>query len=314
MDARFFHNPNLEQFIKETFYNSLAEFVLNLDEVTRENLPQALLAGIRHTIQAILRASESHDGIRLPMGVTITKANCPAKYKPLFDVLLTLKTNKALGAEQLDAITRGILQLESFQELNPTQFLLEAKGLASPVQRRVQYDEAGVTPELIRETFYNEMVVQTLLAVEHEWLTREELEEEEPQVYLALPSLTILEAIQQSQQCDGIRLLNGKVVNMRNCPDVENFPALVQLILSVKSKIAAMSEKQLLVVKQIVSCDKELPEDLLAHKTPELMASVAVIKDMAIEITRRRVFHHMISNVLKMCLEALSPASNLKRQ
>lgn len=309
MNVRLFNNQNIEQQIKDTFYNSLADFVLTLGNVTRETLPQALLRGIHHTIQAIIRASKSCEGIRLPAGPVVTNANCPVKYKPLFDVLLQLKQDENLSDEKIGAITAKIMQLETFRELNPTQFLLEALGLASPVQRNVQYDEADVTPQLIRDTFYNEMAVQTLLAVQNNWLTVEDLEDEEPQVYMALPSLTILEAIRQSQQCDGVRLLDGKVVNARNCPNVENFPVLVQLILSVKGKIAAMTDEQLHVVKQIVSCDNELPEELQKLKTPELMASVAIIKDMAIEISKRRVFHNMISSVLKMCLDTLKPAA-----
>lgn len=316
MNPRLFDNRNnIEQQIKDTFYNSLADFVLSLENVTRDSLPQLLLRGIRHTIQAIIRASEVSDGIRLPTGVAVTNANCPVKYKALFDVLLLLKQDKNLSDEKIDAITAKIVQLDSFRDLNPTQFLLEALGLANPVQRNVQYDEMNVTPQLIRETFYNEMVIQTLLAVQNEWLTIDDLEEEEPQVYLALPALTILEAIQQSQQCDGIRLLNGKVVNAHNCPNAENFPVLVKLILSVKDKIAAMNDEQLNVVKHMVACDKELPDALKKIKTPELMATVAVIKDMAIEITRRQVFHNMIATVLELCLSTLKPpVSSIKPQ
>jgi hypothetical protein len=312
MYASLFHypnHPNLEQHIKDTFYNSIVDFVLNLNDVTRENLPQLLQNAIRHTIQTILNVSKSYNGIRLPVGLMVTMDNCPEKYQPLFALLLSLKSGGVQNAEQIDALITQVMQLDSFQELNPSQFLLEAKGLTSPIHHQVQYEEKGITPDLIRDTFYNEMVTQTLLAIDNQWLTPQELLEEDPRVYFVLPALTLFEAIQQSQRCEGIRLLENKVINAHNCPQVESFPLLMKLLLTVKVKIAAMSEQQLLVVKHLVSCDKDLPEHLQAIKTPKIMASVAIIKDMAIEITRGKVFHKMIGLVLKMCLDTLPPVS-----
>lgn len=304
--------PIPENAIKKVFYNALSNYVLDQPDVTRDNLPQMLKQGIVHTIQRIIAASKDSIGIRLTAGAEVTKENCPERYKQLFAVLLSLKDKKNTDAE-LAHIADQIMRLDTFQEINPTQFLLEAKGLTEPVAGKIDYDESDVTPELIRTTFYNEMVTQTFLAVQNTWLLRQDLEEQEPQVYIALPALTILEALKESRQCEGIRLLNGKELNKNNCPQVENFPDLVNFILAVKKNTAGMSDQQIEAVKQIAACDKDLPEELQGLKTRELMESVGIIKNMAIEISRKRVFNEMIGMVLTMCLDAIPASPALKK-
>jgi hypothetical protein len=304
--------PIPEKAIKVVFYNALFNYVFDRPDVTRDNLPQMLKQGIVTTIRQIITASKDCIGIRLTAGAEVTKENCPERYKQLFAVLLSLKAMKNTD-EELAQIADQIMRLDTFQEINPTQFLLEAKGLTEPVAGKIHYDESDVTPELIRTTFYNEMVTQTFLAVQNAWLLRQDLEDQEPQVYIALPALTILEALKESRQCEGIRLLNGKELNKNNCPQVENFPDLVNFILAVKKNTAGMSDQQIEAVKQIAACDKDLPEELQSLKTRELMESVGIIKNMAIEISRKRVFNEMIGMVLAMCLDAIPASPALKK-
>lgn len=299
----------LEQAIKDTFYNALVDFVLQFEGITQEQIPLALQAGIKNTILTILETSKPYPGIRLPIGITITTENCPSKYKSFFDALLFLKFNAPIDEARLDEMSNRIIQLESFQDLNPTEFILEAMGFAAPKLRNVQYDEEDITPDLIRRTFYNEMVPQILLAVENDWLTTDTLEDEDSKIYFALPALTILEAVMQSKQCNGIRLLNGKVVNNENCPETENFPVLVQLILSIKPRFDKITDQQHLVIKHLVCTDKELPDELVPLKKPELMELVTSVNNMAYQISQRRIFHTMVVSVIDMCLNSLKQES-----
>jgi hypothetical protein len=301
-------NPVVETMIKETFYNSIAEYVMSQEEVTLESIDQQLLGGVRTTIQGIIHASQKCIGIRLPTGAVITEDNCPEQYKAFFVALLSMKAAPKVSEQEINAIIMRVMRLESFQALNPKQFILEAMGLVIAPPEQPQYDKSDITPDLIRTTFYNEMLTQGLLAIEKGWLTVEDFQEEDPKVYLTLPAITILEALDQSKQCEGIRLLNNKMVTADSCPKTEKFPELVGLMLQSKQGMKGLSSEQMLAIKHLVSSESDLPEDLKPLQTHELMLRVSAIKNMAIEITRRRVFHEMVTLVMQRCLETLNPA------
>lgn len=311
MQRGLFAQPSIEQQIKDVFYNALINYVFDHGDFTRENLGQKLADGTAAIIRQILESSKKCPGIRLPTGKVIKPEECPDRYKPLFEMLNRLK-DQAVNDKALAIVAGKIMALDSFREMNPTQFLLEASGQAAPVINDIRYDETGITPELIRSTFYNEMINQAMLATQEEWLllSVDDLVDQEGHIYWALPALTILEAIQQSQQCNGIRLLNDKVVNNQNCPQVENFPDLVRNILAVKAKVKSLSEDELRFIKHKVACEKDLPEHLQQLPNQQSLQDIVnVIKGMAIEISRKRVFCQMVGLVVNTCVEILKPAS-----
>src|SRR5947207_793945 len=84
--------------------------------------------------------------------------------------------------------------------------ILEIKNIVDiqPAQREL--DETGITAELIRSTFYNEMPNQTLQAIMNELISRQDLEDLENYIFFALSALTIIEAINQSKDFAGILL------------------------------------------------------------------------------------------------------------
>jgi hypothetical protein len=305
------NNPAIvEQQIKDVFYNALLNKVLDRGgDITRENIEQKVQQAIIETISDILELSKKSDGVRLPTGKVITLENCPERYQKLFSVLLQLK-NQQPTYRALAIIAQQITSLDSFKEINPTNYLLEVYGLATPDIRHINYDENDVTTDLIRNTFYNEMVTQAILATDQKWLllSVEDLEDQEAIIYWALPALTLLEAIQQSQQSNGIRLLDDKVVNHKNCPQGENFPELVQTLLTVKSKVKSLTPDELHVIKHKIACEKELP-DHLNHiaSNPDIKNIINTIKGMAIQISQRRVFCEMVGHVVRHCLEILKP-------
>ena len=300
-------NSGLERMIKDTFYNSVADYVMRQPEVTLELIDRQIHDGVATTIKGIINASQECIGIRLPTGSVITQANCPEQYKSFFAALLSMKAAPKISDQEINAIIMRIMRLESFQALNPKGFILEAMGLILGPPISPEYDKRDITPELIRTTFYNEMLTQGLLAVEKGWLTLNDLQEEDPKVYLILPAITILEALDQSKLCEGIRLLQNKMVTADNCPEAEGFPLLVDLILRSKQKLQGMASEQMPAIKHLVSSENSLPADLQPLQTHELMLCVSDIKDMSIEITRRRVFHEMVSRVIHRCLETLAP-------
>ena len=307
-------NPIIEQEIKDVFYNLVANYVLNQDNVTMQSIDQHLLAGVRDTILKIIRdSSDLVNGIRLPSRSVVTRENCPGIYQALLEELLRVKASSHVGNDYINDIIMRVTRLDSFQALNPKQFILEATGLATTASSN-QYDEHGITADLIRQTFYNEMVMQALLAKERGWLTVDNFESQDAVVYLTLPALTILEAIHQSTQCSGIRLLDNKIVTAENCPQRENFQALVKILLETKQKIMTMSPEQMLAIKHKVSTENELPSDLQPLQTHALMVCVSGIKDMAIQITQRKVFHEMVGVVMATCLDTWAPVAQTLRR
>lgn len=316
---RLFDQPTAEQQIekeiKSVFYNALVNYVFDHGNFTRENLEQKLKEGIAHTMRGILENSKNCSGIRLPSGKVVSAANCPERYKQLFGILTQLKDQRVSDVA-LGAIAAKIMALPTFAEINPTQYLLELSGQADAQVDNIQYSEDGVTPQLIRTTFYNEMVTQAVLATEEKWLllSVEDLVDQEGHIFWALPALTLLEAIQQSQRSNGIRLLDDKVVNNNNCPQVENFPLLVKTLLELKKNIKPLTEQEMFVIKHKISCERELPPELQAiAEKDSVKAVINAIKGMAIEISRKRVFCQMVDLVVRRCVEILQPEAAVPR-
>jgi|GEM_PF-2985425 len=299
----------LEQDIKDTFYNAIADYVLSQDELSEENLPVKLQEAIAHTILTILSASDSFaGGIRLPTGRNITSANCPEKYSSFFTTLMELKSRHGLTEEQFMPLTGEILKLESFQELNPTQFIRQALGWAASTP---YYEQDGVTADLIRTTFYNEMVTQTREAIHKGWLSIEDLQNQECHIYCALPALTIAASIQSSQGCMGLRLLDNKILNKDNCPAEANLNELVDPVLAIQANITAFSEEQFHEVKHRLAKNINLSDTPTIAETTldthELRESFAIINLTAESISQRHVFHQMVMNVIARVLEIDDP-------
>lgn len=311
MQMRMFPQAGFEERIREYFYNQLVNYVLERGEYTQQNLEQKIRDGIIHIIRSAIDASTNKEATILPDDeghtvIRITDSNCPDKYRTLHTALSILKRKAEVTHHDLLQLTDQISRLDSFKEINPARALLAMAGHFQDQPQERTYAESDVSAATIRVSFYNEMLMQGLLACEKQWINREDLVDQDPQIYFSLPSLTIIEAIQQSQHCtNGIRLLNNSAVNMNNCPPEDNFPVLVKAILMAKEKIKAMTENQLMAVKHTLATDDELPDDLKELQTPELMATVAIIKNMSIEISRSQFFRNMIGEIIGQLLEMI---------
>lgn len=310
MQQRFFNS--VEQQIQQFFYNVLANHLLDNNNVTPQNIKQELIKSIVMVIQQLIELSKNSQGLQLP-SMLITANNCPTQYKPFFDVLMQAK-KRLLTEQELITVAHGITQLPSFKEIDPTQFVLEAKGQIDSSIQHIQYNQENITPTLIRDTFYNEMVAQALNAVEKRLFSEEDILSQETYVFFGLPALTLLEAIQQSKHCDGIRLLNDKMLTLQNCPNSEKFPEFTEALLSIKKQVGTLSADQLETMKYVLTEQENIPENLAQLKTKEFMETTAIINNIAIEISRQEFFHHIINDVLKTCCETLSShTSNSKK-
>lgn len=321
-------NPLAEK-IKATFYNDLVDSMLNQNDITLENIDDKMKLRIQVTIINILKDSVGlNDAVKLPTGETVTLANSPTKYIPFVKALLDLKKSfDQLIVSEIERIELNIdnnkpqspiefilqqfaftiANMEDFKKMIPVvkSFILEAKDLIkAPVPVR-KFDETGITPDLIRKTFYNEMVNQALVAVVNGWITYDDLESQEAYIYLALPALTILEAVNQSKNVSGIRLLQDKLLTQKNCPQQEGFAQLFTPILLKKNDITVVSEDELLLIKQLCLAKNT---EIKGNITKRLTECAAVVNDIASQITQRGVFKEMIDKVIQVSLEALKEA------
>ncbi|EKD71992.1 MAG: hypothetical protein ACD_46C00039G0008 [uncultured bacterium] len=318
--------------IKAVFYNDLVDVTLEEENISAENIDQIMKTQIQSTIVNILIKSKNvKDCIQLPTDEKITLNNCPTIYIPLVNTLLTIKINfdqlinneieriknnltgniKSPVEQMIQKLADQIIEMNQFKVMFPQvkQFILEAKGLAditTPFES-IKLDETGVTTKLIRDTFYNEMLNQTIEAVDKGWITKQDLEEQEVYIFLALPALTLIEAVYQSKKYEGIRLLDNKTLTQNNCPTEEDFPELFKPILLKKAEMTARNENELTLIKQMcLAKNAEIPKELLAFKTKNVSECAATFNEIASQISRRRVFKEMVVTVTKTCLENLN--------
>lgn len=314
---------NYSELIRSTFYNQLINFVImynNTTKVTRITLPSVIKHGIERVIVNLLEQSRGTDGIVIDGGI-VTRDMCPPEYKVLFEKLIQLKSVQ-LTPQALTVIAGQIQQLDNYKVINPTDFLLGALGLeaaplsprrplANSFERMPEFPADVVTPEDIRERFYNEMAEQAMNALDKGYLTLQQLNEQDPVIFSALTELTLLEAIQQSQQCTGIQLLRGKVVDLKNAPNAENFPALVKSLLAAKEQIRLFSPVELLLAKKSI-CECETAADLEAMKglDPSFKRSLGILKHMSLVISESRVFQNLFMQVMQACGANIYAGSN----
>jgi hypothetical protein len=291
---QLFHQPNqadaIEKLIKTEFYNSVATIVFS-GGYTRETLQQKLRSGIIQYIRTLLQRSVNSSGIKLEMGTVVTLQICPARYQQLFGALLALKRDMS----RIDEIVNGIMSLDSFQEINPSNSLLAMGGF--------------ISSEQIRESFYNLMFEQTLTAVIDGWIPQEDIEEQDSDIYLSLPALTLFETLLRSRRSHGIALIDGGIVTLENCPITEGFPILVQHLLAIKEQVYKLIPAQIDIVKNGLSCKKPLSEESELLKTDECNALIGMINGLSIQISQREAFKNMAQEVWDVYLGKAKPAT-----
>jgi hypothetical protein len=325
-------NPLIEQ-IQNVFYQDLVSLLIDTPGLDAQSLDYLITTQIHATIMAIVSTQYSHqDMIVLPTGTKVTEANCPNSYIGFFRGILALRRMYQMMSDEerknvLDHLLSGyfegefasgihvlatkVMQLDTFRAMIPgvKTFILEAAGLVdtAPVQRD---DEVGVTADLIRESFYNEIVTQMFSAIEHQWIEKDEIEDQDAFLFLAMPALTLIESITLSSGYKGIRLLNDKVLTEQNCPQHDSFPELFVPILKIAPRIQELNDQQLVLLKMLCLAKPiNIPGPILALKTTAITNLAAVINEVASQISRRGFFKQHIQQAIALCLESFRAAA-----
>lgn len=319
------------------FYNALTHLALEENDIDLDNIDLHIKSQIIKTMIELLDSSRSKPNkICLPNGMTLSIGTCPLTYQTFLKCLLNIKEiYDDLSEEQINDMKKTfkhydhysiiktmiadlatkLIEMESAKNIinNAKQFILEAKGLINTDSIAIQMNEAGITVQLIRETFYNEMVHQAFKLVGEQWISREDLEDQETFIYFALPAFTLIEAIQQSQHCRGIKLLDNKVLTIENCPKEDDFSELFVPILRNKNYMKMLSENELKVIKILCLSNKmECPSELIPYKTKQATDCATIINQIAILVSQREFFKQMIKSIIKMCLDSLNQQSQRK--
>ncbi|KTD62039.1 hypothetical protein [Legionella spiritensis] len=313
-------NPLIRR-LKDVFYNDMVELALLDEGINAENIDSSFNKLVENIIINILDSSkDTSDSIRLSDGTVINDENCPIMYRPFFKAVQNIKNSTPTPdlERKIETLAGMLMSTEAFQAMLPVlkQFVLEAKGITPAEKALRKLDETGITTDLIRETFYNEMVTQTLQAINNGFITRDHLEEQEPFIYFALSGLTLLEAIRQSMDCTGIELLGGKAVTNENCPmEIDpqtNFPKLIESILAVKelmkplfAKTDVSDEEYKAIQYLCLSREEDMPDDLSSHLTSRATKCAAMINSMSVQISQSKVFQGMVQDVIELCLDTL---------
>lgn len=278
--------------IREVFYNAIANQAYDAD-INRENIDAHLKIFIERFIHNILKNSDLKH-VQFAPNITLTVSTCPLVFIPLCHAILNIKissTNSPINIinQKVQELAQKITLLEAFKEIIPKvkSFIYDIKGI--------------VTTDDIREAFYNFMSDQCAEALLKEWITQDELEDEEPFLYFALPALALLEVTRQSERLEGFRL-RSKILNKNNCPHEEDFFTLFNLLSPHKDKILKVAENEIQWQALNYMCfqkENNMPEELQKAKTPLVRECSAHINELSSLISRREIFKEKIDDVIK---------------
>lgn len=174
---------------------------------------------------------------------------------------------------------------------------------------RANIDQYGpITPEMVRETFYNESAGAVGDAVKKNLMTKDDITNAESFVYLAVPALGMLKIIQHAKDVQGITLVNNRVVNENNCP--EEFKLLYKAMInpitigavtkSVKDRINSLNAEEFAKVERICTDNPKLASLPETEENKALARLASIVKDAAYKITQQPTFHRLSEDVLSV--------------
>ena len=156
-----------------------------------------------------------------------------------------------------------------------------------------------VTEDLVRESFYNLMVVEALNAIESGLLHKTKLEEMNPSVFLDLSAYTLIAVCVGSKDMKGIRLLKDVTMTIDNAPGCHK--ALVKIIINCKSEFVILPNEKIEILKKICCSDPDIVVEE-QYKTPELIRLATYINQVSSQISRLHTFKYIITKVIDFCL------------
>lgn len=325
---------NLKTFFYERL-NELASYELGINE---HNFNEQISVLVENLINDILLQSYGQGNTIIFGREKITQENCPSNYLMFYNAIAKLNSSKLdfddpRRATGIADLANALISSESFQQMfpklkldilnaaphqnlnNASENIIFLQEVPAP-QPVVQQVPGNIVPAInldsVRETFYTVMKEQILEALETGLITTDDLESQEPFLYMGLPALTLLKVVDNSWNCPmGIRLTNGAVVDIHNCPKEESFSEFLNSLLLCKERIkhtfhhgksAPVPENDYLRT-QYLCLNKDVPKDLHVEKEIYSTNCATIINRVAGKISQNKNFQSMVGQVIEEALQ-----------
>lgn len=291
----------MEDEIKETFYNLMLENALNLDLVDKLKNQSTRATTINflitESVKTICKMS-TQQGFPTIRGNWINDQNVDKEFAELFRNLCKLKL--LIGSDKftecLEQIVKSIQERGTFRKIidQVINFYMEAH----------TESKSDITEQTIRDTFYNRMADEVLTST---IIDIDDMRDRDPYIYIALSSIAILSSTLHSLKYNGILLFNKAIVTKQTCP--EKYKILFEQLILLKDKLKSFNfnDDQIQLIKSYSTTNPNIiiPNELEKYKTRELMAIVASVTSLSIQISSIAHFKEIIDDVIKFCLEAI---------
>lgn len=137
-------------------------------------------------------------------------------------------------------------------------------------------------------------------------LSRDEVEEEAPFLYLGLPGITLLECVLRSLKVEGMQLAVGDVVTTANCPP--EYLGLLQAGEKLKSmwleRPLSKSEKYTLQCVTLFAGSKDLPPIENAELQTQINRMAAILQSLSIQISQLPFYKKQFNSILSLLSQA----------
>ena len=139
--------------------------------------------------------------------------------------------------------------------------------------------------ENIRETFYNTMI--SAANMNTDIIPSEDVINFEPYAIIGMPALSIIYNVYYSFDTNGIKLLNGNVITLTNCPIYkELFVKMFKLKDLIKSQTLTTNQMTLLKYKCVNNPSIDIPENLEQLESPHINKIASEIIDIALDVSK----------------------------
>lgn len=289
--------------VQQLFYNMLLEETLEAKKagikIDFDN-PEFIKFIIKKVLYIIFI---NYDNIKSYDGIAYRADNVPREYKEIFNMLehmhMTQKNYHIDDRTQFlnECFNKIMTEIQKFYTFEP--MIKKMKIFYDDMHK-----EHVPTVEMIRETFYNMMVENTILSG---YFPKDDLISREPYIFFGLTAHTILDTVIRSKGYPGIKLLDDSIVTDTLCPG--EFKELCGVIFKIKALIDTriITQNQLQYIKNKILQNDDIPEytDITPEQINEIKDIISIFIDISIDITRNIHFKNIIDDVLKFCINAM---------
>jgi hypothetical protein len=310
----------MDRKIRDTFYNIMFDLATKVPWVSYDKLKtntKVKKSLIALAVVDMLSLSTNHESIRLIDGSLLTKENCPDIFKEMFTAFIKIKQLSCdLTTQDLATINSVCLSLIG---LEPPLFGIPSNVLTLTMyittltnevyDRQIFHDVIELIAEiyssmkthklsekLIRDSFYQLMVNE---AYDSD-ISKEAFENCEAYIFLDLSAYTLIAACVSSLGINGIRLIDGSVLNKENCP--ESYKDFTNILLQIKPSFSMFSAEHQKNLKKICTSNPDFVIDE-SIKLPQLVKFATMINQISSKISQRETFKNIIGDVINFCID-----------